>query len=429
MLGWELPPYNSGGLGEACFQMSKSLAKKGAEIEFVVPYSADHPKAEEFMDVVSSGITPPMIDESGNYTAMGAYSGNCSLCKRRDCEHAREYAVGFVGATHRFADQVEKMFTEKQLSNDFPDVIHAHDWLTMEAGARAKRISRKPLVVHVHATEFDRAGGQSGNPLIHEIEYGGLVAADKIFAVSQLTKDIIVEKYKIPADKIEVVHNSLDVSGLTRVNEPTGDYQYVKKLRELGYKTVVNIGRLTVQKGLTYFIDAAAMAISRNPKLVFLISGSGEDRDQLIELAADRGISDKVIFFPFVRGRRWRELYELADIFVLPSVSEPFGLTPLEAAHYDTAILLSKTSGVGEVLNNVLRFDYWDSRKMADQIVNVSLSPALLTELRENVKREYLHKNWDDAADKMLTNYNKLILRNKHTQSKQFKLKMEAHYV
>ena len=149
----------------------------------------------------------------------------------------------------------------------------------------------------------------------------------------------------------------------------------------------------------------------------------------MIELAADRGISDKVIFFPFVRGRRWRELYELADIFVLPSVSEPFGLTPLEAAHYDTAILLSKTSGVGEVLNNVLRFDYWDSRKMADQIVNVSLSPALLTELRENVKREYLHKNWDDAADKMLTNYNKLILRNKHTQSKQFKLKMEAHYV
>ena len=433
MLGWELPPYNSGGLGAACFQMAKALSRKGAKIDFILPYDAVHEEANEFMNVVAANNIPPMVDEHGNYVAMGAYSGTCSICGSRNCEHIREYTAGFVGATHQYADQVERLFRRKHLK---PDIIHAHDWLTMEAGIRAKRISHRPLIVHVHATEFDRAGGRSGNPLIHEIEYQGLVAADRIFAVSQLTKDVIVREYHIPADKIEVVHNSIDPSELLRVCEETDDYLYVKKLREFGYKTVINIGRLTVQKGLTHLLKAASLALSRNSKLLFLISGSGEDRDQLIELAAEYGISDRVIFFPFVRGRKWRELYELADMFVMPSASEPFGLTPLEATHYDTAILLSKTSGVGEVLNNVLRFDYWDSRKLADQIVNVSLSPALLSELRENVKREYLLKNWDDAADKMLANYERTI--SDHTQyfsnqslskpNDKYKIKLEGEY-
>ena len=162
----------------------------------------------------------------------------------------------------------------------------------------------------------------------------------------------------------------------------------------MGYKIVVNIGRLTVQKGLSYFVEAAALALSKNPKLLFVISGSGELRNQLIELAADLGISDRVIFTGFIRGVRFRELYEIADMFVMPSISEPFGLTPLEAAYYNTAILLSKTCGVGEVLNNVMRFDYWDTRKLADQIVGISLSPALHAELVDGVRNEYLHCNW-----------------------------------
>ena len=186
-------------------------------------------------------------------------------------------------------------------------------------------------------------------------------------------------------------------------------------MQRRGYKVVANIGRLTVQKGLSYLIEAAALAISKNPKLLFVISGSGELRDQLIELSADLGISDHVIFTGFIRGIRFRELYEIADMFVMPSISEPFGLTPLEAAYYDTAILLSKTCGVGEVLNNVMRFDYWDTRKLADQIVGISLSPALQSSLAEGARNEYLRCNWGDVARKLMGQYDRVIAKHRRS--------------
>ena len=414
MLGWELPPHNSGGLGVACFQMAKALADQGADIDFVIPYKAEHPNADKFMNVISATDVPPAVDENGNYIAMGAYSGNCILCHGdRNCRHARAYGKGFVAATHQYADRVENMVRHDHMH---PNIIHAHDWLTMEAGVRAKSATGSPLVVHVHATEFDRAGGHSGNPLIHDIEYFGMQAADRIFAVSQITKDIIVHQYGIPDDKVEVVHNSIDPNELSRVSLETNNYRYIKKMQQMGYKVVANIGRLTVQKGLSYLVEAAALAISKNPKLLFVISGSGELRDQLIELSADLGISDHVIFTGFIRGVRFRELYEIADMFVMPSISEPFGLTPLEAAYYDTAILLSKTCGVGEVLNNVMRFDYWDTRKLADQIVGISLSPALQSSLAEGAKNEYLRCNWGDVARKLMGQYDRVITRCKHSR-------------
>ena len=414
MLGWELPPHNSGGLGVACFQMAKALADQGADIDFVLPYKAEHPNADKFMNVISATDVPPAVDENGNYIAMGAYSGNCIWCHGdRNCRHARAYGKGFVAATHQYADRVENMVRHDHMH---PNIIHAHDWLTMEAGVRAKSATGSPLVVHVHATEFDRAGGHSGNPLIHDIEYFGMQAADRIFAVSQITKDIIVHQYGIPADKVEVVHNSIDPNELSRVSLGTDNYRYIKKMQQMGYKVVANIGRLTVQKGLSYLVEAAALAISKNPKLLFVISGSGELRDQLIELSADLGISDHVIFTGFIRGVRFRELYEIADMFVMPSISEPFGLTPLEAAYYDTAILLSKTCGVGEVLNNVMRFDYWDTRKLADQIVGISLSPALQSSLAEGAKNEYLRCNWGDVARKLMGQYDRVITRCKHSR-------------
>ena len=414
MLGWELPPHNSGGLGVACFQMAKALADQGANIDFVLPYKADHPGADKFMNVIPATDVPPLIDKDGNYVAMGAYSGNCIWCHGdRNCRHAQAYSKGFVAATHQYADRVESLVKNGNMS---PSIIHAHDWLTMEAGVRAKSATGSPLVVHVHATEFDRAGGHSGNPIIHDIEYFGMQAADRIFAVSQITKDIIVSQYGIPADKIEVVHNSIDPTELSHVSLDTDNYKYIKKMQQMGYKVVANIGRLTVQKGLSYLVEAAALAISKNPKLLFVISGSGELRDQLIELAADLGISDRVIFTGFIRGVRFRELYEIADMFVMPSISEPFGLTPQDAAYKNTAILLSKTCGVGEVLNNVMRFDYWDTRKLADQIVGISLSPALQSELVEGVKAEYLRCNWGDVARKLLGQYDRVITnhRRKH---------------
>ncbi len=406
MLGWELPPYNSGGLGVACYQMAKALAGMGVDIQFVLPYKARHKTAEKFMEVIAASNMPPMVDGQGEYIAMGAYSGTCMTCQSRNCDHAQSYGQGFVAATRTYADQVEKLVRRRKLK---PDIIHAHDWLTMEAGVRAKAVSGRPLVVHVHATEFDRAGGHLGNPLIHEIEYNGLMAADRILAVSQITKDIIVREYHIPADKVEVVHNSLDPEELERTVIETDNYIYAKELKRRGHTIIASIGRLTVQKGLTYLLESAALALSRNPNLVFLISGTGEQRDQLIELAADLGISDQVIFIGFVRGERWRELYEIADIFVMPSISEPFGLTALEAAHYDTAVLVSRQSGVGEILRNIMRFDYWDTRKLADQMINISLSSALQQDLTEGVKQEYLNFSWNDVADKLSREYHRVM--------------------
>lgn len=406
MLGWELPPFNSGGLGVACYQMAKALSHLGVDIQFVLPYKAKHPDAEKFMEILPANNIAPMINEKGEYVAMGAYSGTCGWCNSRECEHAKAYGEGFVAATHKYAEQVERMVKRRKIK---PDVIHAHDWLTMEAGARVKRITGSPLIVHVHATEFDRSGGKYGNPLIHEIEYQGLMAADRIFAVSQITKDIIVREYGIPADKIEVVHNSLDPDELERTVVETNNYMYAKELKKDGWTVVVSIGRLTIQKGLTYLLEAAALALSRNPKILFIVSGTGEQRDQLIELAADLGISDRVVFTGWVRGNRFRELYEIADIFAMPSISEPFGLTALEAAHYDTAVLVSKQSGVGELLKSIMRFDYWDTRRLADEIINISLSPALNRELRDGIFKEYLRLSWKDIADKITREYQKVI--------------------
>lgn len=419
MLGWELPPHNSGGLGVACFQMAKALADEGANIDFILPYQADHPEADKFMHVEAATDLPPAVDRDGNYTAMGAYdAGTCTICGKHSCVHSRAYGKGLTAATHQYADRVENMVRRRHQQ---PDIIHAHDWLTMEAGVRVKSATGSPLVVHVHATEYDRAGGHDGNPLIHDIELFGMQAADRIFAVSQITKDIIVQHYGIPADKIEVVHNSIDPSELPPIAAETNNYAYLRRMQSLGYKVVANIGRLTVQKGLSYLVEAAALAISKNPKLIFVISGSGELRDQLVELAADLGISDRVIFTGFVRGARFRELYEIADMFVMPSISEPFGLTPLEAAYYNTAILLSKTCGVGEILNNVMRFDYWDTRKLADQIVGISLSPALHSSLVQGVKSEYLRCNWGDVARKLLHQYDRVIATGGYRRAKRQK--------
>jgi glycosyltransferase involved in cell wall biosynthesis len=422
MLGWELPPYNSGGLGVACLQMAKALAGRGVDIEFVLPYRAVHPKAETFMKILSASNVPPLVDENGNYVAMGAYSGCCGRCQAsRHCRHAKLYGQGFVAATRQYADSVEQLVKRRRLK---PHIIHTHDWLTMEAGRRAKMVTGSPLIVHVHATEFDRAGGTYGNPLIHEIEYQGLVAADRIIAVSQITKDIIVRQYQIPADKIEVIHNSLDPDELTRTTVKTNNYVYAKKLKDNGWTVVSSMARLTIMKGFTYLLEAAAMAMKRNPKLLFIIGGSGEQRNELIELSADLGISERVIFTDFVRGAKRRELYEISDIFVMSSISEPFGLTALEAAHYDSAVVISKQAGVGELLNYVMRFDYWDTRKLADAIINISLSPALSHELKDGIRAEYLRFSWDDAAQKLTHQYDRLMRRQQPTT----RLEMEAIY-
>lgn len=378
MLGWELPPHNSGGLGVACYQMSKALASEGARIDFVVPYNAKHPQIN-FMNVHNATDLDPL-----HRYGMGAYDSDWS--HTTGGRKINQLPTNIRDVQKQYVEFVENLMD--RISS--PDVIHAHDWLTIEAGVRAKEISGSQLIVHVHATEFDRAGNEAGNPVVHEIEYHGLMMADRIIAVSQVTKNIIIEKYKIPADKIEVVHNAIDIEELNDgyiYDENT--YKYLEAIKQEGYTVVSTITRFTIQKGLEYFVKAAALALSKYPKIVFLLAGDGEQRDELISIASEYGISDKMFFTGFVRGKQWRDAYSVSDAFVMSSVSEPFGLTALEAAHHGNALIITKQSGVGEVLRNILRYDFWDTHKLADQIVGLATSPALKETMRENVWREY----------------------------------------
>ena len=390
MLGWELPPHNSGGLGVACYQMSKALASRGVDIDFVVPYSAEHPNID-YMNILAATSLPP------GYHELGAYDHGSSESENAVDEHGLS---AMRRVQRRYGD-----FVRQLVKDNPPDAIHAHDWLTMEAGVIAKQCCNAPLIVHVHATEFDRSGELSGNPLVHEIEQNGLMMADRIVAVSQITKDIIVKNYHIPPEKIEVVYNAIDLDDLPPHEYDRNTYKYLEDLKQDGYTVIGTIGRLTVQKGLTYFVRAAARALSQYEKMVFVISGNGEQRDELLALAASLGISDKVVFTGFVRGKQWRDTYHAIDVFVMSSVSEPFGLTALEAAHHDVALLISRQSGVGEVLNNVMRFDYWDVDKMADEMVNISQSQSLKRILKENVKHEYAKLSWYDVAGQCMQLY------------------------
>lgn len=329
-----------------------------------------------------------------------------------DSKHAFERHLKDVAAgdmkTIRGVQRHYVRFIEKLAPKVRPDVIHAHDWLTMEAGVRAKQLTGAPLVVHVHATEFDRSGEHDGNPIVHEIEQEALMMADRIIAVSNLTKSIIVQRYGIPADLVEVVHNAIDIDSFAEYEYDPRSYRYFEALKHEGYTVVATLTRFTAQKGLTHFMRAAARACEKYDRFVFLLAGDGEMRDELIELAADLGIADKVYFTGFVRGKQWRDVYSITDIFVMSSVSEPFGLTALEAAHHGSALVISRQSGVSEVLKNIYRFDFWDTEKLADQLVGIALSPSLATSLREGVRNEYARLSWHDVAKRCLRVYDGL---------------------
>ena len=261
MLGWELPPHNSGGLGVACLNLSKSLAKMGADIDFVVPYEAEHHL--EYMHVLSAMKIDPLIRYGGAYE-----SKDIEIKKFHKADTKQVLSIRDI--QKNYCDFVKQYLMEYK-----PDVVHAHDWLTYEAGILAKKNFGVPLVAHVHATEFDRGGADGGNPLIRQIEYEGLVWADKIIAVSQATKNIIVARYGIPPEKIDVAYN-----GWTSPDDDYkfdgSSYQYLESLKKKGYTIVSTVGRFTLQKGLFHLMRAAARAISIHPKMVFLFAGDGE---------------------------------------------------------------------------------------------------------------------------------------------------------
>ncbi|HTH72131.1 MAG TPA: glycosyltransferase family 4 protein [Candidatus Pristimantibacillus sp.] len=386
MLGWELPPHNSGGLGVACYQLCKALSKKGADIEFVVPYTAEHPGID-FMRINSAHPQ----DAETVLKAGIAYDSFKYVKKTGEIQY-----MDIFGQSSVYEEAVGRIVKLGEF-----DIIHAHDWLTCRAALRAKMMSGKPLVVHFHSIEADRAGKEfGGNPMVREIEALTLAVADRVIAVSQFTKDAIVREYGIPADKIDVVYNHFDPTDLVPA-ENDNIYRYLEYMGGLGYRTVVNVGRLTVQKGLPNLLKAFKEVVARAPKTFLLLVGDGEQKYELMNLAADLGLAANVFFVGFQRGKKLRDAFAVGDLFVMPSISEPFGLVALEAIGYGTPVLISKQSGVSEIISNCLKVDFWDTNELANKITAVVQNDPLRDELHANAHREYLSRSWDHSADRL----------------------------
>lgn len=385
MLGWELPPHNSGGLGTACYQLCKALSKKDVDIEFVLPYEAEH--GIDFMNLTAAfpqGVTE--IIKSG--IAYDSY--------KYILEDGREEWLNIHEQQSLYEHAVARLVENRRF-----DIIHAHDWLTFRAGLRAREIRGCPLIVHVHSVESDRAGkNHAGNPLVREIESIGMHLADRVIAVSEHTRQAIMREYHIPGDKIDVVHNSIEPEYFDAL-ETDNSYKYLSLMKQLGYKVVVNVGRLTIQKGLPNLLHAAQAVVSKEPKTLFLIVGSGEQYRELVQLSAELGIGTNVLFADFQRGKRWRDAFAIGDLFVMPSISEPFGLTPLEAIGYGAPVLISKQSGISEVLQNCLKVDFWDVNEMANKILAVVQNQPLQDSLWQNSYRELMNFSWDQASHRV----------------------------
>ncbi len=394
MLGWELPPHNSGGLGVACLSLCKALSFSGADIEFVIPFHTSPNFG--FMKVTSSIQVNEESDVSEYLkTGFGAYDSFMYFVGKD-----QPMAVSLSHVQSGYERTVETIAKLGEFN-----IIHAHDWLTFRAAVRAKEVTGLPLIVHIHSIERDRAAGAQGNPLVREIEYLGLHIADKIIAVSDRVKRMIVTDYGIPADKIEVIHNSIEFDD-NQSGSLSNCYEYLSLMKNSGWKVVANVGRLTIQKGLPNLLESAAQVVKHEPKTFFLFVGNGEQRDELIMQSAQLGIADRVIFTGFLRGQAWRDTYKIADLFVMPSVSEPFGLTPLESIGYGTPVLISKQSGVAEVLSTCLKVDFWDTLEMANKIVGLLRNDALSASLRDNGYTELKNFSWDTSARKTMGVYN-----------------------
>ena len=392
MLGWELPPYNSGGLGAATYQLCRSLAKDNVDIDFILPYEAEH--NIDFMNIEAAkpkGIIS--VERLG--IAYDSY--------KYVMEDNSESVFDIYTQVKLYEEAAYNLAINKTF-----DIVHAHDWLTFRAALRIKEKTNCPIVLHFHSVETDRAGGKRGNPLIHEIEELSLNLADKVIAVSEFTKNSIIRDYDIDPDKIEVVHNSINAYELISLDNQNV-YKYLTHMKSKGYKVVTNIGRLTIQKGISNLLKVFAKVLEFNPKTLLLIVGSGDQMHELVELGADLGIAKNVIFTDFQRGKNWRDAYAIGDIFVMPSVSEPFGLTPLESISYGTPVLISKQSGVSEILNNALVCDFWDIDEMANKIVSVISNDSLRSELSKNSLNEVLRLSWDNASKKVMNVYNKQL--------------------
>ncbi len=389
MFGWEFPPHNSGGLGTACYGLTKSLSKLKTEIAFVLPRISDNMEAQ-FITLIPANLKTIQI----NSPIVGY------MTSKEYQKYSKTIKNNIYGPT-LFAEVKRYAQLASEIAKTHPhQIIHAHDWMTYQAGLKAKQISNKPLIIHVHATEFDRTGGHGVNQHVYNIEKQGMEQADHIIAVSNFTKNKIIEHYHIPKEKITVIHNAVNFTNFKSNQE----FEINKQ-----DKVILFLGRITIQKGPDWFIYLAKKILDHDPNFKFIIVGSGDMEGKTIEKAAELNIADKVLFTGFLRGHDLDQVYQLANLYVMPSISEPFGITPLEAMRNNTPCLISKQSGVSEVIQHCLKADFWDIEKMADQIISILKYQEGYQHLKENATREVKKFSWDTPAKKCLNLYKKWV--------------------
>lgn len=396
MFGWEFPPFNSGGLGVACWGITQGLSDQGTEVLFVLPKTYDIQNSRtRFLFADTKNVTIETFD-----SYLKPYITSEMYALQKKYSEKSKYGDTLLKEVLRYGEYAKTI-----AKDNVHDVIHAHDWLSFPAGIAAKKVSKKPLIAHIHATEHDRTGGRGVNQDVFEIEEEGMRKADMIIAVSNFTKKIIVDKYNIDPSKIEVVHNGINMSEY----EKTGKKFDVLKLKEYGIKIVLFAGRLTLQKGPDYFLKTAKEVIKHVPNSMFVIAGTGDMEHQVIRQAAHLGISDKVSFVGYLRGDELNSIYKSSDVLVMPSVSEPFGITALEALANKTPVLISKQSGVAEVVTHALKADFWDVDEMVNKITVLLTNKSLQECLAENGNKEVKKLSWKRAAQKCINLYKKLL--------------------
>ena len=388
MLGWEYPPHNSGGLGEACQGLTQALAQKDVHITFVLPKKVD--VYAPHMNVVFANIS------DDGHSLYPAYTTNASYWKSN--MRVDEFPPDFVRGAMAFADKIEGIAKKYKA-----DLVHSHDWMTFPAGVRFQSLSGKPLVTHIHSTEFDRTGGNFPNKFVYDIEKTGVQNSNRVISVSGLTKNIVAREYGVDLAKIDVVYNGIE--NFERQRLP----YTLQSLKDMGYKIVLFLGRITLQKGPEYFVRAAKRIVEYEEKVVFVVVGSGDMQGQMMEEVASSGLMDRFFFTGFLRGKEKDQIYQSSDVYVMPSVSEPFGITALEAVSHGTCVLASKQSGVSEVLTNILKADFWDTEEMSNKIISLFRYPAMEIDLRQNSREELKNINWEKAAEKTISVYKQLL--------------------
>jgi glycogen(starch) synthase len=416
MFGWEFPPLISGGLGSACFGITRGLTELGLEVIFVLPVIkntlpdvqvkflsaeefpfSDWVEAESFgalwgnmhMRAVDSALRPYMNEQQ--------YQSLLTDVRHQRGSHfamSGTYGPNLLAEIWRYGKVAEGIAQTEQF-----DIIHGHDWTSVLACVGAQRISGKPYVYHAHALEFDRSGDHV-NPIVYEMEKYGMETADQVIAVSHYTKENIIHRYGLKPDKITVVHNAVSRS------ESAMRAQIKKKGDR---KMVLFLGRITFQKGPDYFVEAASLVLKSMTEVQFVMAGAGDMMPQMIEKVAGLQMGAHFHFTGFLQGRDVERIFALSDLYVMPSVSEPFGISPLEAMLYDVPVIISKQSGVAEILHHALKVDFWNVRELADKMIALLRHPSLADELSAGAREELKNIKWDQAAEKIVAVYRQLL--------------------